>query len=149
MTSAQAPGGAFVQGHSAAAPPPPLAPGQQPQNALVHPWLARREGRADAFVKSHESSNSCFPFGLTHSLMVFLFTLTATEPYSQEKKKNSLACITVSGKTSLRRRLPSGQTLAFQWREPCPSGTRLCPRIRRCSLPSSNPIPRRFANLIV
>lgn len=50
MTSAQAPGGAFVLGHSAAAPPPPLAPGQQTQNALVHPWLAHREGWADAFV---------------------------------------------------------------------------------------------------
>lgn len=50
MTSAQAPGGAFVLGHSAAASPPPPAPGQRTQNVLVHPWLARGEGLADAFV---------------------------------------------------------------------------------------------------
>lgn len=101
MTSAQAPGGAFVLGHSAAALPPPLAPGQQTQNVLAHPWLARagRDGRMPLYGERHESSNSCFLFSLAHSLMVFLFLLTATETYSQGK--GSLACDTLSGETSL------------------------------------------------
>lgn len=68
------------------APPPPLAPGQHPLGALVHPSLAGQEGWEDAFVCEKAKNPSSFPFHLTHQLMVFLYTPTATETCSQGVK---------------------------------------------------------------
>jgi hypothetical protein len=82
VTSAQAPGGAFVQGILQPAPPPPLAPGQRPPNALVHPW------RMPLYTESQAPPTPGFPC-LDTVANGFPVHSDSRRNYSQEKKEFS------------------------------------------------------------